>query len=723
MLDFCSSVLPHYPHSLRLVPFPVKMFLHGNASWELAPAASDAGLSEFFTICSFPLPTVFHTADVGGLGISSAGSLMETGILKTLPVLKHSIKAIANDDVVFNQCFKIADLGCSSGRNTLLVASNIIDIVIEACKENKRTPPQIQVCLNDLFGNDFNNLFKMLPDFYEKVKKKGENVGSCFVSAVPGSFYDRLFPDQSLHLVYSSYSVHWLSQVPEGLENNTLNVYMAKTSPPNVFQAYGKQFITDFTEFLQLRSKELVRGGRMVLTRVGRSEVDPTSDDGCGHLELLAQSLMIWSKRTNIIKLSQIPQGRVQESDIYAFNIPIYYPCEEEVRNVIESQGSFSLDSLNVFEVNWDPNDTDYTNMNDLNEPSRAHGKNAAKVETGILKTLPVLKHSIKAIANDDVVFNQCFKIADLGCSSGRNTLLVASNIIDIVIDACKENKRTPPQIQVCLNDLFGNDFNNLFKMLPDFYEKVKKKGENVGSCFVSAVPGSFYDRLFPDQSLHLVYSTYSVHWLSQVPEGLENNTLNVYMAKTSPPNVIQAYGKQFITDFTEFLQLRSEELVRGGRMVLTLVGRSEVDPTSDDGCGHLELLAQSLHDLVKEGRVQESDIYSFNIPIYYPCEEEVRNVIESQGSFSLDSLNVFEVNWDPNDTDYTNMNDLNEPSRAHGKNAAKVVRAYTEPLLTSQFGNSIIDAVFKRYEKHVAEYLANKKTRYFNLVISLTKK
>ncbi|PWA64613.1 S-adenosyl-L-methionine-dependent methyltransferases superfamily protein [Artemisia annua] len=259
--------------------------------------------------------------------------------------------------------------------------------------------------------------------------------------------------------------------------------------------------------------------------------------------------------------------------------------------------------------------------------------------------------------------------------------------------------------------------------MLPDFYEKHKKKGENVGPCFVSAVPGSFYERLFPDQSLHLVYSSYSVHWLSQVPESLENNTSHVYMAKTSPPNVIQAYGKQFITDFTNFLRLRSEELVYGGRMVLTLVGRSEVDPTCDDGCRHLELLAQSLHDMVKEGQVQESDIDSFNIPIYYPCEDEVRNVIQSQGSFSLDSLNVFEVNWDPNDTDYTNMNDLNEPSRRHGKNAAKVVRAYTEPLLRTQFGNSIIDTVFKRYEKHAAEYLANKKTRYFNLVISLTKK
>nr|GFA08791.1 hypothetical protein [Tanacetum cinerariifolium] len=38
----------------------------------------DAGLSEVFKVRSFPFPTVFRTTDVGGLGISSDGSLMGT---------------------------------------------------------------------------------------------------------------------------------------------------------------------------------------------------------------------------------------------------------------------------------------------------------------------------------------------------------------------------------------------------------------------------------------------------------------------------------------------------------------------------------------------------------------------------------------------------------------------------------------------------------------------
>nr|GEZ17241.1 benzoate carboxyl methyltransferase-like [Tanacetum cinerariifolium] len=229
-----------------------------------------------------------------------------------------------------------------------------------------------------------------------------------------------------------------------------------------------------------------------------------------------------------------------------------------------------------------------------------SYANNSLVQEIVIRKTLPVLEHAIKGMPQS--FFSRCFKIADLGCSSGPNTLLSVSNIIDIVHEACKENNLKTPQFQVCLNDLIGNDFNFIFELLPDFYAKLKKeKGENFGPCFVSAVPGSFYDMLFPDDSLHLVYSSYSVHWLSQVPEDLENNKSNIYISKTTPPNVFEAYRKQYAADFTKLLQLRSKEIVSGGRMVLTLMGRSLSDPTNDDCCVPWELLALSLQDMVKE--------------------------------------------------------------------------------------------------------------------------
>ncbi|KAK6804173.1 hypothetical protein RDI58_001957 [Solanum bulbocastanum] len=91
-------------------------------------------------------------------------------------------------------------------------------------------------------------------------------------------------------------------------------------------------------------------------------------------------------------------------------------------------------------------------------------------------------------------------------------------------------------------------------------------------NCFVAGVAGSFYTRLFPSKRLHFVHSSYSLHCLSQVPDGIENNKGTIYASSTSPSTVLKAYIYE--RDFATFLKYHSEELVKGGRMVLTMPGR-----------------------------------------------------------------------------------------------------------------------------------------------------
>lgn len=98
---------------------------------------------------------------------------------------------------------------------------------------------------------------------------------------------------------------------------------------------------------------------------------------------------------------------------------------------------------------------------------------------------------------------------------------------------------------------------------------------------------------------IHLIVNVLYIH--GQVPEGLENNKGNIYMASSSPKNVMRAYYEQFQKDFGYFLKCRSEELVAGGRMVLTFLGRSSQDPSSKEGCYIWELLATALNDMVLE--------------------------------------------------------------------------------------------------------------------------
>ena len=72
-------------------------------------------------------------------------------------------------------------------------------------------------------------------------------------------------------------------------------------------------------------------------------------------------------------------------------------------------------------------------------------------------------------------------------------------------------------------------------------------------------------------------------------------------MASTSPPSVLRAYYEQFQRDFSMFLKCRAEELVAGGGMVLTILGRRNEDPSSKECCYIWELMAMALNDMVSE--------------------------------------------------------------------------------------------------------------------------
>lgn len=78
-------------------------------------------------------------------------------------------------------------------------------------------------------------------------------------------------------------------------------------------------------------------------------------------------------------------------------------------------------------------------------------------------------------------------------------------------------------------------------------------------------------------------------------------NKGKIYISKTSPPRVLDAYLVQFQKDFSLFLKSRSEEVVPGGRMVLSFMGRRSTDPTTEESCYHWELLAQALMSMVLE--------------------------------------------------------------------------------------------------------------------------
>ena len=105
----------------------------------------------------------------------------------------------------------IADLGCSSGPNTLLVVSGVIGMISTSGYLEKT---ELQFFLNDLPGNDFNYVFRSLQQLKQLADRKERLLEPpYYIAGLPGSFYTRLFPCQSVHLFHCSYALMWRSKV------------------------------------------------------------------------------------------------------------------------------------------------------------------------------------------------------------------------------------------------------------------------------------------------------------------------------------------------------------------------------------------------------------------------------------------------------------------------------------------------------------------------------
>ncbi|XP_010254768.1 PREDICTED: salicylate carboxymethyltransferase [Nelumbo nucifera] len=312
----------------------------------------------------------------------------------------------------------------------------------------------------------------------------------------------------------------------------------------------------------------------------------------------------------------------------------------------------------------------------------------------------------------------QGLAVADLGCSSGPNTLSVIREIINAVEGMRRRILRPRTEFRVFLNDLPTNDFNSVFMTLPDFYKELKNGTSDDGTpfVFISGVPGSFYGRLFPRSSLHFIHSSYSLHWLSRVPptlydeKGQSKNKGQIYISKASPPSVSDAYLMQFREDLSLFLKSRSEELMPGGRMVLVFLGRRGQDHLERGNAFLWELLARSLAVMVAQGEVEEEKLDSYDVHFYAASKDEIEDEVRREGSFAIDCLQMFEIEREV------------KHGMSYGQIVATTVRAIQESMICHHFGEGIVDRLFEIYGRMVDDEMAKEEIKPITFIAVLRK-
>nr|CAB3488594.1 unnamed protein product [Digitaria exilis] len=269
---------------------------------------------------------------------------------------------------------------------------------------------------------------------------------------------------------------------------------------------------------------------------------------------------------------------------------------------------------------------------------------------------LHVLKETLGKLQLPRQTEKKLLTAADLGCSCGQNTLLVADLIVQGMAELCGGSRlgHRPPEFCFYFNDLPSNDFKTLFHLLPDSAAAARNGGRP--AYFAAGVAGSFYDRLFPERCA--------------------------------------AYRRQFQSDLARFLRCRAAELERGGAMFLVCLGRPSSAAPVDQGTVRFlfgDMFQDSWHDLVHSEKVD-----SFNVPVYAPTLEEFREVVDADGSFQINRLEL--VMGSPPVVDHPG--DAIDVSRTVANNERSLLGA----LVDAQVGKALCDELFLRLQRRAEE-------------------
>ncbi|XP_028757783.1 probable S-adenosylmethionine-dependent methyltransferase At5g37970 [Neltuma alba] len=310
--------------------------------------------------------------------------------------------------------------------------------------------------------------------------------------------------------------------------------------------------------------------------------------------------------------------------------------------------------------------------------------KSAIEAAKHHLQNAITKKFDLKAISASS---ENLICIADLGCSMGPNTFIAIQNIVEAIQLKYQSQNQSTPEILVFFNDQASNDFNTLFQNFPPNR-----------NYFAAGIPGSFYGRLFPKQSLHLVHTSAALSWLSELPKELTDRSCGALnkgriFYTNAPSEAYDAYQRQFKMDWEAFLQARAQELVDNGIMACLMNVINDIDFKVDLYLGKdFELLGSCPMDMAKLGLIQEEKVDTFNVPLcsLISSNLDLMKILETSEDFSIEQSEVMDNNC------FVIPNIEYFVSR---------LRAVLEVLIENHFGVGIVDELFERFTEKVREF------------------
>ena len=284
-------------------------------------------------------------------------------------------------------------------------------------------------------------------------------------------------------------------------------------------------------------------------------------------------------------------------------------------------------------------------------------------------------------------------RILDLASSQGRNSMAPMAMAIETVRRRTGANRA----IETIHTDLPSNDFTALFEAIltdPSSYLNNRK------GVFPAAIGRSYLEPLVPPQTVHLAWNTWSMQWMSHLPESASDHVL---AGMSNNSDLLAAVARIQMEDWTRFLAMRGRELLPGGRLLTAFTARTEAETGWEWLLG--ELWA-SILDLVADRLLDTVEAEKMTIPIGLRRLDDVRRPFsygETSDGLIAERIELFRID-DPHWPEYERTGD----GRAFATRHAEATRAWAGPTLARALSAgrnrpATLDLLFARHAERLA--------------------
>lgn len=251
---------------------------------------------------------------------------------------------------------RLVDYGCGPGQSAIEAVEPSI-----AAYRSTHADAAISVCHADQPGNDWNGLFGLVngPSGYAS---SGIRTG-----AAVGSFYDQMVAEDSVDLGTCFMASHWLSHAVH--LNAPSSVWFAdlKGAARAELAAVARH---DWVRFLRRRSRELRRGGFLLVSHLGA-----VADDR--EINGIAASGHGTYRAIQAVAQDMATDGLIDQRALDGFVFGVWFPTEQEAREPLEEdpelKEAFEIEEVSVLPAPRNPTDVYADFIGDPGEYARLY--------------------------------------------------------------------------------------------------------------------------------------------------------------------------------------------------------------------------------------------------------------------------------------------------------------------------------------------------------------